>query len=108
MRSRRNLTRGITAGILTATVLTLLAAVSPAGASTGSAAGRDGPVLTSDDFFHEVGDYYRSWSNDLNVSVSGLLGSAGGPQTWDFTTGPTDEIKRFDYVPIGDGDDPGA
>jgi len=108
MRSRRNLERGLKAGILTVAVLALLAPASPAGASAGRSAGRDGPVLTSDDFFHEVGDYYRSWSNDLNVSVSGLLGSAGGPQTWDFTTGPTDEIKRFDYVPIDDGDDPGA
>jgi len=71
-------------------------------------AGREGPILTSDDFFYDIGDYYRSWSNDSNVSVSGLLGSTGGPQTWDFTTGPVDEIKRFDYLPIDDGDDPGA
>jgi hypothetical protein len=78
----------------------------PAVAATG--AGRDGPILTSDDFFDELGDYYRSWSNDSNVSVSGLLGVPGGPQTWDFTSGPTDEIKRFDYVTTDDGDDPGA
>jgi hypothetical protein len=71
-------------------------------------AGRDGPILTSDDFFHDIGDYYRSWSNDSNVSVSGLLGLPGGPQTWDFTGGPTAEIKRFDYVATNDGDDPGA
>ena len=70
--------------------------------------GRDGPVLTSDDFFHDIGDYYRAWSNDSNVSVSGLLGTTGGPQTWDFSTGPVDEIKRFDYVLPDDGDDPGA
>ena len=69
---------------------------------------RDPVVLTLDDFFHDIGDYYRSWSNSSSVSVGGLLGSPGGPQTWDFSTGPTDEIKRFDFVLPDDGDDPGA
>ncbi|MBU1698542.1 MAG: T9SS type A sorting domain-containing protein [Candidatus Eisenbacteria bacterium] len=69
---------------------------------------RDAPILTSDDFFQEIGDYYRVHSNTSNASVSGLLGTIGGPQTWDFTTGPTGEIKRFDYVATDDGDDPGA
>jgi len=69
---------------------------------------RDGPVLTSDDFFSDIGDYYRSYANDSNVSVSGILGLPGGPQTWDFTDGPTAEIKRFDYVATDDGDDPVA
>jgi len=99
MPRRQSLRRVLATGFLTVAAVLLL---------TLTATGRDGPVLTSDDFFHDIGDYYRSWSNDLNVSVSGLLGSAGGPQTWDFTSGPTDEIKRFDYVLTDDGDDPGA
>ncbi|MFH1690483.1 MAG: putative Ig domain-containing protein [Candidatus Eisenbacteria bacterium] len=70
--------------------------------------GRAPVVLTSDDFFDDIGDYYRSWCNSYNVSVGGLLGFIGGPQTWDFSTGPTDEVKRFDYVPPDDGDNPGA
>jgi hypothetical protein len=30
--------------------------------------------------------------------VSSRLGTTGGPQVWDFTEGPTDEILRFDYL----------
>jgi len=66
------------------------------------------PIITSNDFFQDVGDYYRSWANTSNVSVSGLLGLPGIEQTWDFSEGPDDEIKRFDYVVTSDGDDAGA
>jgi hypothetical protein len=100
MLRRSNWAEALLTGILAVGVLVL--GVSEAAAS------REGPVITSTDFFSDTGDYYRSWSNDSNVSVSGLLGSTGGPQTWDFSTGPTDDVKRFDYVPTDDGDDPGA
>ena len=38
------------------------------------------------------------------ADVSGAIGETGGPQTWDFTTGPDQLTYRFDYVsPAADG-----
>lgn len=60
-------------------------------------------TITSKDLFNQIGQYYRAYANKGSVSVSGKLGIAGGPQVWDFTTGPTDQIYRFDYVAVNDG-----
>jgi hypothetical protein len=57
--------------------------------------------ITATDMFNQPGQYYRAYANSANggsVSVSGMLGSPGGPQLWDFTTGPTETIYRFDYL----------
>ncbi len=102
MHRRENIARALLTGLLIVATLPLLVGTSQADA------GRDAPVLTSDDFFQDIGDYYRSWANTSNASVSDVLGLPGGPRTWDFTEGPSDEIKRFDYVPTDDGDDAGA
>lgn len=58
-------------------------------------------TITAADLFNQVGQYYRAYANATNntsVSVSGMLGPAGGPQAWDFTSGPSDVIYRFDYL----------
>ncbi len=60
-------------------------------------------IITSQDMFNAVGQYYRLYANKNNVDVTGLLGNPGGPQTWDFTSGPKDTIYRFDYVDVNDG-----
>jgi len=57
--------------------------------------------ISASDMFNQPGQYYRAYANATNntsVSVSGMLGSAGGPQLWDFTSGPADIIYRFDYL----------
>jgi len=57
--------------------------------------------ITAADMFNQPGQYYRAYSNatnNTNVSVSGMLGNAGGPQLWDFTSGPGDVVYRFDYL----------
>lgn len=60
-------------------------------------------VLTSQDMFNAIGQYYRVYANKNNVDVSSLVGTNGGPQTWTFTSGPQDLIYRFDYVSPSDG-----
>lgn len=60
-------------------------------------------TITSQDMFDTIGQYYRVYANSGNVNVAGRLGSAGGPQTWDFTSGPQDVTYRFDYVSTSDG-----
>lgn len=65
----------------------------------GSLAGQAQITISASDMFNQVGQYYRAYSNDGDANVSGLLGSVGGPQAWDFTTGPQDLIYRFDYLP---------
>lgn len=61
-------------------------------------------VITAEDMFNQVGQYYKAFANKDDVPVSGILGTPGGPQVWDFTTGPTDDVYQFDYVlPTDDG-----
>lgn len=62
-------------------------------------------TITSTDMFNQVGQYYRAYANETNttVDVSSLLGSTGGPQAWDFTTGPQDVTYRYDYIPASQG-----
>ncbi len=59
-------------------------------------------TFTSDDMFNEFGQFFRMYGNSGEVSVSGLLGNTGGPQTWDFTEGPTAGIGRTDIVDPND------
>jgi hypothetical protein len=74
----------------------------------------NGPVtITKDDMFNQVGQYYRAYSNPYDLSSasttnfvnptpyqvpSNLIGSAGPSQIWDFSTGPTNFVYRFDYL----------
>jgi hypothetical protein len=61
-------------------------------------------TITSSDMFNQPGQYYRAYSNGTNtVAVSTLLGTTGGPQAWDFSTGPTDVTYRFNYIPAAQG-----
>jgi hypothetical protein len=62
-------------------------------------------TITSDDMYNQPGEYYRSYVNQppallqrFPVTVAGKLGEPGGPNFWDFTDGPTDEVFRYDYV----------
>ncbi|MCP5523907.1 MAG: hypothetical protein H7A46_20410 [Verrucomicrobiales bacterium] len=62
-------------------------------------------TINSLDMFYAPGQYYRSYAADGEVSVQGLLGGVGGPQNWNFSTGPQDAVFRFDYL---DPEDAGA
>jgi hypothetical protein len=67
----------------------------------GAVAAQAQATITSADMFNQVGQYYRAYANATNntrVNVGAMLGSVGGPQAWDFTTGPADMIYRFDYL----------
>lgn len=57
-------------------------------------------TITSQDLFSTAGQYYRVYANSKGgtIDVTGKAGNAGGPQTWDFSTGPTDVKYRFDYL----------
>jgi hypothetical protein len=55
-------------------------------------------TITSLDMFNAPGQYYRSYAADGETDVTGKIGPKGGPQTWNFATGPEDEILRFDYL----------
>lgn len=60
-------------------------------------------VITSSDMNYDEGLYYKAHSNgSVPVSAVGLIGSKGGPNFWDFTEGPAEEVIRFDYVAAGD------
>ena len=59
-------------------------------------------TITSADMFNTIGQYYRVYANNGSADVTGRLGNTGGPQTWDFTTGPQDITYRFDYVTTND------
>src|SRR4029434_509458 len=57
--------------------------------------------ITASDMFNQPGQYYKAYANATNhtsVSVSAMLRNTGGPQLWDFTSGPSDVIYRFDYL----------
>lgn len=61
-------------------------------------------TLTSTDMFNAIGQYYRVHAGSANFDVTTLnLGAKGGPLTWDFTSGPTDIVYRYDYVGTNDG-----
>ncbi len=61
------------------------------------------PVLHTWDFPGEVGDWQESWQNSEPLPTGTLLGQAGGPQVWNFSTGPQDRNLRTTIVPVSDG-----
>lgn len=65
-------------------------------------------TITSLDMFNAPGQYYRSYASEGEVSVTGLIGPKGGPQTWNFATGPEDGVFRFDYLAPEDAGGPAA
>jgi len=58
------------------------------------------PVITDQDMTYKIGEYYRAYSNKKGalVDVSSLIGKKGGPQFWDFASGPTNEVFLYEYV----------
>jgi hypothetical protein len=62
-------------------------------------------TISSSDMFNVAGQYYRAYSNagTNTVPVTPLLGSTGGPQAWDFSSGPTEATNRFNYIPASQG-----
>ena len=66
------------------------------------------PVISSSDLFNQPGLYYRAHANeydptDISGSTaytvpSGLIGTAGPDNFWDFSNGPEDRLLRFDYM----------
>lgn len=59
-------------------------------------------TINASDMFNQPGQYYRAHANARDADVSGRLGTPGGPQAWDFLTGPTDKVFRFDYLPVSE------
>lgn len=62
-------------------------------------------TFTGADMFNEAGLYYEAYANSFDPTdpttsfpTGGVMGQPGGPQLWDFTTGPTDVTNRFDYL----------
>lgn len=56
-------------------------------------------VITSEDMFLEEGLYSRVYKNDGGpVGAAQFIGSAGGPNFWDFTGAPRDGVIRYDYL----------
>ena len=66
------------------------------------------PIITAADMFNGEGQYYRAYANIYNaLDLSGstayvvppdLIGPEGADGFWDFSTGPTDKVLRFDYL----------
>ncbi len=57
-------------------------------------------TITASDLFNKPGQYYEAYV-EKDAGVSGLLGVAGPTaQAWDFTTGPTNTVYRYDYVEV--------
>ncbi|MBM3879568.1 MAG: hypothetical protein FJ387_07575 [Verrucomicrobia bacterium] len=59
-------------------------------------------AINASDMFNVVGQYYLAHANKVEVDVSGRLGFPGGPQAWDFQSGPQAAVFRFDYVAPAD------
>lgn len=64
-------------------------------------------AIRSADMFNTVGEYYRAYVNGQpedpfaglqSFPIREQVGESGGPHLWDFSEGPTDQIRRFDYV----------
>jgi hypothetical protein len=64
------------------------------------------PVIRAQDMFTEPGLYYRAYAHDPGsdllsaryFTVSNQIGTAGTNKFWDFSTGPVDQIQRYDYL----------
>lgn len=63
-------------------------------------------TITSADLFNQAGLYYLAYSNPFDPGAlsptpyptGNAQGAAGANQVWDFSTGPTNIIYRFDYL----------
>lgn len=64
-------------------------------------------TIRSADMFSQVGEYYRAYVNAQpedpisplqSFPIREQVGESGGPHLWDFSEGPTETIRRFDYV----------
>ena len=64
-------------------------------------------AIRSADMFSQIGEYYRAYVNSQpedpfagleSFAIREQVGESGGPHLWDFSEGPTDQIRRFDYV----------
>lgn len=66
----------------------------------GATGARGQITISSADMFNQVGQWYEAYANanGTTVQVAAMLGTTGGPQAWDFTTGPQDVTYRFDYL----------
>lgn len=60
-------------------------------------------TITSDDMFNQIGQWYRQYANASDMDATGLAGTVGGPQVWNFAAGPQDLVYRFDIVDRLDG-----
>ncbi len=57
-------------------------------------------TITGSDFFNQAGQYFEAYA-EKDTPVAGLLGSPGPTaQAWDFTSGGTNVVYRFDYLPV--------
>ena len=58
------------------------------------------PLITDSDMTYKIGEYFRAYVNLPSnlVDASSIIGKKGGPQFWDFTTGPTNDIFLYEYV----------
>ncbi|MEZ5084388.1 MAG: hypothetical protein R2750_13225 [Bacteroidales bacterium] len=54
--------------------------------------------ITVDDLEYQGGEYYKMYGRNTLYIVQGLTGKIGGPHTWDFSSGPTDQDLAYDYV----------
>ncbi|MFN0128274.1 MAG: hypothetical protein ACKV19_16495 [Verrucomicrobiales bacterium] len=85
-----------------ATALALGAGVVPAAATAQVS-------LTSAIFPFEIG-HERAYATHANATadVAGLVGPEGGPQVWDFTSGPADNVYRYSNFAPADSPSPGG
>lgn len=62
-------------------------------------------VFTLADLPSSVGDFCRAYVSTNELDVSGLIGTKGGPQRWDFSAQPgaDEEVRRIDVVSPQDG-----
>lgn len=58
------------------------------------------PIITDRDMTYKIGEYYKAYANlkTAPVDVSSIIGKKGGPQFWDFATGPTNDVFLYEYV----------
>jgi hypothetical protein len=83
-------------GLWISVILTLLALIA-----------RAQVTITDSDMFNRPGQFYQAYANNSSntVPVGALLGTIGGPQVWDFSTGPQEVTYRFDYLTATNGTD---
>ena len=58
------------------------------------------PLISDSDLTYKIGEYYRAYVNlaSAPVDVSSVIGKKGGPNFWDFTVGPTNDVFLYEYV----------